>query len=181
MRTEDKRIAAAIGTIAGVLVLSVCIALFGREGSTARWVTAVEGFLAVATPCCTEVSLWGALDGTSSDGQRPRPATLVEAAQWLDAWPYRLRKGGDALDEAAITVAVQSSEIRCRGRQPGGEILRYEGDEPALEAIRQRRGCEVNKWKVWSEDSAHGRQNERHTVWVDDDGHFHGRVDYWRP
>jgi hypothetical protein len=36
------------------------------------------------------------------------------------------------------------------------------------------------KWKVWSAETADERPNERHTVWADEDGFFHGRVDYWQ-
>ncbi|MDH3202763.1 MAG: hypothetical protein OEM15_17890 [Myxococcales bacterium] len=167
-----------LAAFGGALIFAVVLISTQRDKS-ASWEAAVEGFLAIATPCCTRASLWDSLDTVTSDGQRARPASVAEAAQWLNEWPYRSREDHDGAREE-IPVALQSSEVRCTGPATEGEISRYGTDEETLERIRQRRECVYAKWKVWSEETADGTPNERHTVWVDEDGFFHGRVDYWQ-
>ena len=36
------------------------------------------------------------------------------------------------------------------------------------------------KWKVCAVETAAERPNERHAVWVDENGFFRGRIDYWK-
>ena len=171
----------ALAMIGGALILAVGIALTKRDEKAASWNAAAEGFLAIATPCCTRASLWDALDTITPDGQRARPASTAEAARWINDWPYRSREDRDSPLVAQLNVALQSSEVRCSGPPTGAEIPRHGDDEETLEAIRHRRECVCAKWKVWSAETANNRLNERHTVWADDDGFFHGRVDYWQP
>jgi len=171
---------AALAVIALAVIVTVGITSIRRDDRPESWHPEVEGFLAVATPCCTRASLWEALDTITPDGQRARPASAAEAAQWLNEWPYRSRKDPGSSDDAQLGVALQSSEVRCTGAPAGAEIPRRDGDEETLEAIRHRRECVYAKWKVWSEETASERPNERHIVWADDDGFFHGRVDYWQ-
>ena len=181
MSTVTKRMIVALAAIGAALILAVGIAWIMRGEKAASWNAAHEGFLAIATPCCTQASLWDALDTMTPDGQRARPASAAEAAQWLNDWPYRSRDDHDGPKEAQLSVAIQNREIRCVGRPTGGEIPRSGDDEETLKAIRHRRECVYAKWKVWSTETANERLNERHTVWADDDGFFHGRVDYWQP
>jgi hypothetical protein len=180
MKQTDRRKVLAITIVVWALVVAVGFALSRRTDEAESWKPAVEGFLAVGTPCCTEASLWDSLDEVIADGQRARPASAAEAAQWLNDWPYRGRDEQEAPDEEQLTVAVQSSEVRCVGASTGPEIPREGDDEKTLEAIRYRRECTYAKWKVWTAETAKEHRNERHTVWADEDGFFHGRVDYWR-
>ncbi|MGB5694828.1 MAG: hypothetical protein WBM46_04175 [Polyangiales bacterium] len=179
MKTPSKRIVVALVAIGAAVIAAVV--LIPRKGGddAASWKASVEGYLAIATPCCTQASLWDSLDEVT-DGQRARPVSIAEAARWLNAWPYRDRKRQDGPDDAPPAVALQSSEVRCTGPATGGEISRYGTDEDTLGAIRKRRECVYAKWKVWSEEAVGEIPNERHTVWVDEDGFFHGRVDYWK-
>jgi hypothetical protein len=179
MSTANKRMLVALAAIGGVLILSVGIALTMRREKAESWNAAHEGFLAIATPCCTHASLWDALDTMTPDGQRARPASAAEAAQWLNDWPYRSREDHDSPQETQLSVALQNTEVRCVGPPTGGEIPQHDDDDETLEAIRHRRECVYAKWKVWSVETANEHLNERHTVWADDDGFFHGRVDYW--
>ena len=180
MKRKNRRIlVASIVAVAGLL--SAMVFVFTSPADEAEsWKPAAEGFLAVATPCCTEASLWENLDTVTADEQRARPATAAEAAEWLDEWPYRRRDQSEAPDAAQLEVGAQSKEVRCVG-EPSGPELRPDGDdEETLRGVRFRRECQFVKWKAWAGDTAKKRPNERHTVWVDEDGFFHGRVDYWR-
>ena len=169
----------AVLAIIGGVVFAVRGGLSNPVEKPDSWTQSVEGFLAVATPCCRRASLWDALDAVTEDDQRPRPASAAEAAQWLNDWPYRRREEHDRSDEFELGVAAQSGEVRCMGAPTGAEVPHDGDDEKTLEAIRHRRECTYGKWKAWSAETAKKRPNERHTVWVDDDGLFHGRVDYW--
>lgn len=181
MKTTNKRIAVALAIVGGVLLLVAGIAMTKRgEKKAASWSPAGEGFLAIATPCCARASLWDSLETVTPDGQRARPASTSEAAQWLNAWPYRSREDRDSPVDPQLHAAAQSSEVRCTGRPTGGEIPQRGDDEETLEAVRQRRECVYTKWRAWSGETAEARQNERHTVWADEKGFFHARVDYWR-
>jgi hypothetical protein len=181
MKTANKRMVVALAiAIGGALILAVGIALTKPDEKAAAWNAEAEGFLAVATPCCTRPSLWDALDETTPDGQRARPASAAEAAQWLNDWPYRSREDFDSPDEPRLHVAVQNSEVRCTGPAAGDDIPRHDRGEETLKALQHRPECVYTKWKVWSAETADERPNERHTVWADEDGFFHGRVDYWQ-
>jgi hypothetical protein len=174
-------------TIAVVaLLLAVGFAL-SRRADTAEsadkaesWKPAIEGFLAVATPCCTKASLWDELDTVTADGQRARPASAAEAAQWLNDWPHRSRGEHDTLDEEQLRVALQNKEVRCVGAPSGPEVRPDGDDEETLNAVHFRRECTYAKWKVWTAGTPENQPNERHTVWADEDGLFRGRVDYWK-
>jgi len=181
MKTPNRPTIVALAIIGGGLALAVGMALSGGDEKRTSWTAAAEGFLAIATPCCTRASLWEELDAISPDGQRARPASVAEAARWIDDWPYRSREDHEGPQEAQLSVALQSSEVRCTGLPSGHEAPRYPEDEETLEAIRNRPECVYTKWKAWSGETADERPNERHTVWVDEAGLFHGRVDYWRP
>jgi hypothetical protein len=180
MKTPNRRMLVALAVVAGTLILVGGLALILRGEKAESWKAVAEGFLAVATPCCTEASLWDALDITTPDGQRARPASASEAARWLNQWPYRNEREDDRSEEAQLSVSLQNSEVRCVGPATGGKIPQRGRDEETLETIRHRRECVYAKWKVWSGETAEERENERHTVWADEDGAFHGRVDYWR-
>jgi hypothetical protein len=181
MKQPDRRKVLAVTVVAWALVVAVGFALSRRADKAESWKPAVEGFLAVATPCCTEASLWDSLDEVTADGQRARPASAAEAAQWLNDWPYRDRDERDTPDEGELSVAAQSSEVRCVGAPTGPEVPREGDDEETLKAIRYRRECTYAKWKVWAAQTAEEKRlNERHTVWADEAGFFHGRVDYWK-
>lgn len=169
----------AVVAIIGGVGFAVGGALSNRGDKAESWTQSVEGFLAVATPCCSRASLWDALDAVTHDDQRARPASAAEAAQWLNDWTYRSREEHDSADEEELSVAAQSGEVRCMGSPTGAEVPQDGDDEKTLEAIRHRRECTYGKWKAWSAETAKKRPNERHTVWADDDGLFHGRVDYW--
>jgi len=182
MKAAHKRslaVLVAVAAIIGGVVFAVGGALSNRGDKAESWTQSIEGFLAVATPCCSRASLWDALDAVTHDDQRARPASAAEAAQWLNEWPYRSREEHDSADEEELSVAAQSSEVRCIGAPTGAEVPQDGDDEKTLEALRHRRECTYGKWKAWSAETAKKRPNERHTVWADDDGLFHGRVDYW--
>jgi len=70
--------------------------------------------------------------------------------------------------------------VKALGKPSGPEVPQEGDDAETLRAVHFRRECTFAKWKVWDKQSAGGRMNERHTVWVDEDGLFHGRVDYWK-
>jgi len=182
MKAAHKRsLVALVAPVA--IIVGVVFALGGdlsnREDEAESWTQPDEGFLAVATPCCSRASLWDALDAVTHDDQRARPASAAEAAQWLNDWTYRSREEHQGADEGELSVAAQSSDVRCIGAPTGAEVPQDGDDEKTLQAIRHRRECTYGKWKAWSAETAKKRPNERHTVWVDDDGFFHGRVDYW--
>jgi hypothetical protein len=180
MQQTNRGLVWATTIVVGALVLAVGFFLFGRTEDAKSWDAAVEGFLAVATPCCTEASLWNSLDEVTADRQRARPASTAEAARWLNDWPYKGRNQEDASDERGLDLAAQSSEVRCVGAPTGPEVPREGDDEQTLKALRHRRECTYAKWKVWTAETADEHLGERHTVWVDEDGFFRGRVDYWR-
>jgi len=181
METGNKRMIIALATVGAALVLAFFLSSAEPKKKVASWKTETEGYLAVATPCCTEASLWDSLDTLTTDGQRARPATVAEAARWLNHWPYQSREDRDEPGEAPLPAGAQSNEIRCTGQPTGDPISQYSPDEEILESIRQRNECTYARWKIWSEGTAEGIPNERHTIWVDDEGFFHGRVDYWLP
>lgn len=178
-RTNKLAILAVAGTIAGLLVVAG-FAMTMHVDAPKSWKPAAEGFLAVATPCCTEASLWDALDAALEDGQHARPASTAEAADWLNAWPYRPREKKESQEDSAPPVAMQGDQVRCIGAFAGSDVPRRGDDEETLDALRGSPGCAYVKWKVWTQGEAKARLNERHAVWVDDKGFFRGRVDYWR-
>jgi hypothetical protein len=184
MEKTNKLLMLGLILAVGGILFAVGFVLSKRaEQGPDSWTPKAEGFLAVPTPCCSEASLWDSLDEQSEDGQRPRPASAEEAAVWLNQWPYRRRDGGGAAvptEEESLQVAAQSNEVRCVGAATGPDIPAHLPDEQILGAIRSRRECTYAKWKVWSGETAEQRPNERHTVWVDDAGFYHGRVDYWK-
>jgi len=180
MQRVDRRKLLAIIVIVWALLFAAGFALSRRADEPQSWKSAAEGFLAVPTPCCTGASLWDALDAVTADGQRARPASATEAAQWLNDWPYRSRDELETPDEKPLSVAARNSELRCSGASTGPTVPLEGDDEETLEAIRDRRECTYAKWQVWSGETAEEHLNERHTVWVDEDGFFHARVDYWR-
>jgi len=179
MQRNDKRIVLAIIIAVGAILFALAFAVSRRDEEPKSWKPAVEGFLAVATPCCTAASLWDTLDTVTADGQRARPASVEEAAEWLNDWPYRSRDEQDGPDEEQPGLSAQSREVRCVGAPSGPDVPQDGDDEETLEAIRNRRECTYAKWKIWKPEAAHGHLNERHTIWVDENGFFHGRVDYW--
>jgi hypothetical protein len=169
-----------LAVVAAALVIGVGTAWILQEDEPeASWQPIAEGFLAVATPCCTEASLWDSLEAVTSDGQRARPATAAEAVLWLDDWPYRQRLD-DRPTPTTLQMAAQSSEVRCIGPPTGAAIPRRGNEVETAEALKRRRECTYAKWKIWSDATAGEHPNERHTIWVDEDGFYHGRVDYWR-
>lgn len=182
MERNNKLLISILSLVALAVLLAVGFAVSWSHDETAdSWTAGVEGFLAVPTPCCTKASLWSSLDEVSADGQQARPATAAEAARWLDQWPYRSRDERDAASrEEALQISAQSSEVKCIGSPTGPSIPARLPDEDILKAIRNRHECTYARWKVWSGRTAQERPNERHTVWVDEAGFFHGRVDYWR-
>lgn len=166
-----------VGALA--LVAVAVVWALNRGPSAETWQPEAEGFLAVATPCCEEASLWRDLDSETDDGQRARPATAADAAAWLNTWPYRDRGEEDTQADAPLQVAVRSNEVRCVGPPSGAEVPRDGDDVATVEALRDRTECSYARWQVWADETAAERPNERHTVWADEDGAFHGRVDYW--
>jgi hypothetical protein len=186
--TKHKRMVAAL---AGILIIGVCIALivrdrFGQGASepgankvAGSWSTGDEGFLAVATPCCSRASLWDSLDTVSPDGQRARPAVPAEAAGWLNEWPYHSRGDRDGSGVAELRVALRGRTVKCQGAQRFGTIPKQ--DEDVLRTLRGRRECEYTKWQAWTGGTSIGQPRERHVVWVDEDGRFQGRVEYKSP
>jgi hypothetical protein len=180
MQLTKRRMAWAITIVVVALLLAVGFALSRPADTAESWKPAPEGFLAVATPCCTEASLWDELDSVTADGQRARPASAAEAAQWLNDWPYRSRGEHHTVDEEQLRWAAQSSEVRCVGA-PSGPEFRPEGDdEETLNAVHFRRECSYARWRIWAAGTPENQPNERHTVWADEDGLFRGRVDYWK-
>jgi hypothetical protein len=180
MQQTNRRMFLTITIVVGAVLLALGLALWRRDDKAKSWTPAAEGFLAVATPCCTKASLWDALDALSDDGQRARPATAAEAADWLNEWPYRDRDEHTMPDEGQFHLAAQNREVRCVGEPSGPEIRPDGDDEETLNGVHFRRECTYAKWRVWAGETAEKRPNERHTVWVDDGGFFHGRVDYWK-
>jgi hypothetical protein len=177
----DRKKTVLLVAIGAALIVALTIALKKREtGTQGTWEVEVEGFLAVATPCCYRASLWTSLDDVTPEGQRARAATTAEAAEWLNTWPYRSREEEASFVEPELTTAGQSTEVRCTGTPTGDSVPRPGDDLQILESLREQRKCTLVKWTVWSGETARQRPNERHTVWVDELDQFHGRVDYWR-
>ena len=166
-----------ISIVAGVLLV-VSLAWPGRDdGTMMSWESVAEGYVVVPTPCCTEAALSNEVNSITDEGQRMRPASAVEAAAWLNAWPY-----GDLATEVTkeLQVAAKNREVRCVGEPTGPEIIAKGNDVETLGALQWRQECTYAKWRVWSPETAEERPNERHKVWADEDGFFHGRVDYWK-
>ena len=180
MTPVNRRRAAWIAAIAVALIAAAVIVTRMRSGKKDTWYSDTEGFLAVATPCCTRASLWSSLEEETADGQSARPATAVEAAEWLNTWPYRSSEDDATFEEPTLILAGQSTEVRCTGAPTGDPVPRQGDDVESLQAIRARRECSFAKWKIWAGETAKERPHERHTVWVDEQDRFHGRVDYWR-
>lgn len=176
MKRTDKRLLAAATVAVSSALVVVGFVLWRPNDDSESWEPAAEGFLAVATPCCSEAHLWDELGSTDQDGQRARPASAVEAAGWLNSW------GGGSNSAAAQEprVAAQNIEVRCVGKPTGEPIVPNGNDVETIHAIRRRPECMYSKWKIWISETAEGRPNERHTLWIDEDGFFHGRVDHWR-
>lgn len=180
MKQIDRRAVFAIAIVAGALLFALGFALSRPAEQPESWKPAVEGLLAVPTPCCTKASLWDDLEALSDDGQRARPASAEEAADWLNDWPYRGRDEQSPTDEGQLQRAAQNREVRCVGEASGPEIRPDGDDTETMNAIHFRRECTFVKWKAWSAETADELLNERHTVSVDEEGFFHGRVDYWQ-
>jgi len=94
MKTANKRVVVALAIIGGAVILAVGIALTKPDEKAESWTPAAEGFLAIATPCCTQASLWDALDAVTPDEQHARPASAAEAAHSffharVDYWRWR--------------------------------------------------------------------------------------------
>lgn len=180
MTPANRRLLIWLAALTFALAAIVWAAKRMRPPDKETWYAAVEGFLAVAEPCCVRASLWESLDEVTSDGQRARPATAAEAAEWLNTWPYRNREDDPTFEEPALVLAGQSTEVRCTGKPTGDPVPRRGDDVESLEAIRARSECSFAKWKIWAGETATERPHERHTVWVDEQKRFRGRVDYWR-
>ncbi|MGB5813148.1 MAG: hypothetical protein WBG86_21620 [Polyangiales bacterium] len=177
MRASIKKSGLALG-LAGIAIAAIAAIVWAnRAPDEETWQPATEGFLAVATPCCTEASLWDSLSTESPDHQRPRAATPAEAAAWLNTWPYRERGANSDMEEPA--VSMRSSEVRCVGPPSGPPVPRNDDDEETIAALSKSPACVYARWKVWKNGARGGRPNERHTVWADESGLLHGRVDYW--
>jgi len=169
-----------IASAVGAALFAIGFAWTRHADKPESWKPTVEGFLGVPTPCCTKASLWDELEALSDNGQRARPASAAEAAAWLNTWPYRSRDEQSSTDEGQLQPASQSSEVRCVGEPSGPEIRAHGDDTETMRAVHFRRECTFAKWKAWSAETAKELPSERHTVWVDQEGFFHGRVDYWQ-
>lgn len=180
--TKGKPVAIVLSVVGAALLVALATVLVQRASREEAWSTEVEGFLAVPTPCCSEATIWKDLDRISEDGQQARPATPAEAARWLNTWPYREREAvdEDGEPEQPLLIAVQNTEVRCVGKPTGAEVPQHGDDAETVRALRRRQECVFTKWKIWSEENTEPPSDERHTVWADEEGRFHGRVDYWR-
>ncbi|MEM9729416.1 MAG: hypothetical protein AAF997_12575 [Myxococcota bacterium] len=177
MTPARRRMLIGIGTL--VFALGVGAGVWYRsQGETAGWHPSAEGFLAVATPCCEAASLWDDLRTETHDGQRGRAVTVSEAAAWLDTWPYREREDETTVGAQGVAVALRSEEVRCVGAARADDVPLGD-DTTTLESLRGRQGCSFARWQVWAEPTAAELPHERHTIWADEDGLFHGRVDHW--
>ena len=88
MPTLSKPITVLITCTAVALAGAMAFLAWKRaDDDVTSWKPTAEGFLAVETPCCTSASLWESLDDVRSEGQRARPATAQEVAEWLDQSP----------------------------------------------------------------------------------------------
>jgi hypothetical protein len=155
MARTHNRLLPATTIAVGCAVFVIGFVLSQRDNDAPSWKSVADGFLAVPTPCCTEADLWNELDTTREDGQRGRPASAEEAAEWLDAW----RDGAEGELTEELQVAAENQEVRCVGKPE----------------------CSYAKWRIWSSETAERRHHERRTVWVDEAGFFHGRIDHWKP
>ena len=180
MSTATKSVLIAIG-IAGAASLGAWALLSGSDDQgPEEWKAAHEGFLVVAAPDGVSVELQGDLAAENSNGRSARPATAAEALIWMDAWPYRAPGASESPVVEGLHLAARSREVRCTGAPTGEPVPQRGNEEETLEALRARLECTYAKWMVWSGETAHTHPNERHTVWADERGRFHGRVDYWR-
>lgn len=180
MDRANKRILLPSSVALVILLTAILFVSTKPVDGSVSWKSAAEGFLAVASPCCSEASLWDNLELLRADQQRARPATAAEAVDWLNELPYREPDESDTPDAEQLELAARNSEVRCVGKASGPEIPPDGDDEYTLNGVHFRRECTYAKWKVWAEETAQKCPNERHRVWVDDDGFFHGRVDYWK-
>ena len=176
MEPTHKRILTITTITAGCAVIVVGFGLSRQPDDAETWEPVAEGFLAVATPCCSDADLWDELDSTNEDGQRARPASATEAAKWLNTWNH----ASDTTTARELDVAAQNTEVRCIGKPTGEPIVPNGNDIETINAIRRRPECMYSKWKVWTSETAERRPNERRVVSVDDEGFFHGRIDHWR-
>jgi len=173
MSIGSKRTLIAIGMI-GVVSIGVWgIQSASQTRATESWTRTQEGLLAVAPSS-------GSIASLRNDLSKARPATAAEAVTWINTWPVRTPDQGESLEETELDVAARSREVRCTGTPTGDTVPQRGDEEETIQAIQKRRECTYAKWMVWSGNTADERPNERHTVWVDEHGRFHGRVDYWR-
>ena len=177
MRKRGKvGIAATLVVVSAVAAIALGVAL-RRQKQPPSWRPEAEGLLAIVS---TDPALWDRIGVVPEDARQVQPATATEAAEWLNSWPYRAQGEHPARNEDPLLVSAQNAEIRCSGPPEEPSIVPEGDDRGTLTAIQQRRACKYVKWKVWAGETAKLRQNERHTVWVDEAGRFRGRVDYWR-
>jgi hypothetical protein len=177
MARTHNRLLPATTIAVGCAVFVIGFVLSQRDNDAPSWKSVADGFLAVPTPCCTEADLWNELDTTREDGQRGRPASAEEAAEWLDAW----RDGAEGELTEELQVAAENQEVRCVGKPTGPAIFPSAEDTETLETIQRKPECSYAKWRIWSSETAERRHHERRTVWVDEAGFFHGRIDHWKP
>ena len=172
---SGKSLAVGLAATGAALAVAAVITLVNRDSDGESWQSDSEGFVAIASGGSAEIGLWKTLNTETPDGKPLRPASVDEVAQWLDAWPYHARDGDEPL-----SVALQSSEVRCSGAASGEGLRPGSDDRETLVALRDYPGCTYARWRVWSGETADRYLNERHTVWTDAEGFFHGRVDYWK-
>lgn len=175
MRRNKGILIAATAVVATALV-AIGVALVSKPGPPS-WRPEAQGLLGIVS---SDGSLPDRVEIVPENGAQLQPATAAEAAEWLNRWPYRSRPSRSSDDEEQLLVGAQSAEVRCSGPPVEPSIVPRGDDAGTLAAIRRRQECEYAKWKVWSGETAESRPNERHTVWADEAGRFHGRVDYWR-
>jgi len=172
-----KGILIAATAIVATALVAIGIAIMSKP-EPPSWRPEAQGPLGIVS---SNGSLGDRVDIVPENGAQLQPATAAEAAEWLNRWPYRSRAGRrPPADEERLSVGAQSAEVRCSGPPVEPSIVPDGDDAGTLAAIRRRQECEYAKWKVWSGETAESRPNERHTVWADEAGRFHGRVDYWR-
>lgn len=145
-----------------------CLVLLKQVGPTSRPSTSsvVATMDSLATTACAK--RWA----SRRNGNR--------SSRVAQQWPSRGRDKHGARGEGSLGLAVQRSEIKCTGEASGPEIRPDGDDTETMNAIHFRRECTFAKWKAWSAEAANAVLNERHTIWVDQEGFFHGRVDYWQ-
>lgn len=175
-RGHRSKIAATTVVVAALVGVGV-IVIQKRQQQPPSWQPGAEGLLAVAD---VDTARSNRIRVVPEDESQVQPATAAEAAEWLNSWPYHAQGERLAEDEAPLRVGAQSAEVRCSGPPKEPAIVPDGDDVGTITAIQRRRDCEYVKWKAWTGETANVRDNERHTVWVDDAGRFRGRVDYWR-